>query len=270
MGNPSDAKLTSCVRHNLGDWYSSSAVGARLRQQLIDELDEQLERLFGYHTVFLGVMPDLPVESLARSQASIVASPIQTDSSAGPMVVCEDEWLPFDTESVDTVVVFHGLEVASDPRQVLREIQRILVPNGNLIIAGFNPETVFGLGWYLRRFVSPRRWRDLRLERVPKLIDWLTLLNFKCDKPQHKLVLRPFGKGRLFRWMATIDDWLIDHRVPLGGAFVLHAKKQVTAGVSSVQRRQRRARLVPLPVSRPAVGAEPHRNQGTTSLNEES
>ena len=95
MGNPSDAKLTSCVRHNLADWYASSAVGARLRQQLVDELDEQLERLFGYHTVFLGVMPDLPVESLARSQASIVASPIQTGASAGPMVLCEDEWLPF-------------------------------------------------------------------------------------------------------------------------------------------------------------------------------
>ena len=118
--------------------------------------------------------------------------------------------------------------------------------------------------------MSPRRWRDLKLERLPRLIDWLTLLNFKCDKPEHKLVLRPFGKGRLFDWMAAIDDWLIDHRVPLGGAFVLHAKKQVTAGVSSVQRRQRRARLVPLPVSRPAVGAEPHRNQGTNSLNEES
>ena len=25
MGNPSDAKLTSCVRHNLADWYAKSA-----------------------------------------------------------------------------------------------------------------------------------------------------------------------------------------------------------------------------------------------------
>lgn len=234
MGNPSVAKLSSSVRHNLAGWYADSAVGARLRQQLMDELDLQLERLFGYHTVFLGVMPNLPLESLARSQASIVASPMPSNGSTGPVVICEDEWLPFETESVDTVVVFHGLEVAGDPRQVLREIQRILVPNGNLLIAGFNPETAFGLAWYLRRFVSPRRWRDLKLERLPRLIDWLTLLNFKCDKPEHKLVLRPFGKGRLFDWMAAIDDWLIDHRVPLGGAFVLHAKKQVTAGLQSM------------------------------------
>ena len=69
-------------------------------------------------------------------------------------------------------------------------------------------------------------------------MDWLSLLNFQVDKPKHKLVLRPIGKGALFRWMARLDDWLIDHRVPMGGAFVVHAKKQVGAGIKGLQRRR--------------------------------
>jgi len=185
-------------------------------------------------------------------------------------VVCTDEWLPFGTETIDTVVVFHSLEVAGEPHQVLREIHRILVPNGNVIIVGFNPESFFGLGWLMTRFISPRKWRDLHLERIPKLMDWLSLLNFQVDKPKHKLVLRPIGKGSLFRWMARVDDWLIDHRVPMGGAFVMHAKKQVGAGIKGLQRRRVRPRLVPIPVSRPAVGAETHQRSGNNPLNENS
>ena len=80
-------------------------------------------------------------------------------------------------------------------------------------------------GLLMARFISPRKWRDLQLSEYP-LMDWLSLLNFQVDKPKHKLVLRPLERC-LFSWMARLDDWLIGHRVPMGGAFVVHAKKQV-------------------------------------------
>ena len=246
------------TKDHLADWYAGTAVGKRLHHQIISELDSQLERLFGYHTLFLGVPPNVSVEDLAHSQTKLVATPDGTPVKGAQSVLCFDEALPFDTESIDTVVVFHGFEVCDEPHQALREAHRVLVPNGNLIIVGFNPETLFGLGWLINRFVFPAKWRGLKLERIPKLMDWLSLLNFQVAKPRHKLVIRPIGNGRLFNWMARFDDWLIDHQVPMGGAFVLHARKQVGAGIKGLQRQKVRPKLVAIPVSRPAVGAETH------------
>jgi len=270
MGNQASGRHRATTRDHLYGWYQTSLVGRRLRQQIIDELDVQLERLFGYHTLFLGVPPGMSIEDLAHSQTKLVANLDGELIDGAQTVVCTDEGLPFGTESIDTVVVFHALEVSSDPHQTLREIHRILVPNGNLFIIGFNPSSLFGLGWLCSRFIAPAKWRGLSLERLPRLADWLSLLNFQVARPRHKLVLRPLGKGVLFRWMARLDDWLIDHQVPLGGAFVLHAKKQVGAGIKGLQRRRSRPRLVLISVSRPVVGAKTHPQRSSSPLNENS
>ena len=268
MGNQVRKRGHSSTRKHLNAWYQNTPVGRRLRQQVVDELDTQLECLFGYHTLFLGVPPEMSVKEVSHSQTKLVASLEGVHVEGAQSVACSDEWLPFGTDSIDTVVVFHGLETASEPHQVLREIHRILVPNGNLIIVGFNPESIFGLGWLLGRFIYPAKWRGLQLERIPKLMDWLSLLNFQVDRPKHKLVVRPIGRGALFRSMARLDDWLIDHGVPMGGAYVVHAKKQVGAGIKGLQRRRSRPRLVGMPVSRPAVGAETHRRKSLGPTNE--
>ena len=264
MGKQTTSQARLSTKDHLAQWYERTQVGKRLHHQITCELGSQLERLFGYHTLFLGVPPTVSVEELAHSQTKLMATPDGAQAEGAQTVIAFDESLPFDTESIDTVVVFHGFEVCEEPHQALREVHRVLVPNGNLIIVGFNPESVFGLGWLINRFVFPSKWRGLKLERIPKLLDWLSLLNFQTAKPRHKLIVRPVGRGRLFRWMARFDDWLVDHQVPMGGAFVLHARKQVGAGIKGLHRQKARPKLVQIPVSRPAVGAETHpRNEPT-------
>jgi ubiquinone/menaquinone biosynthesis C-methylase UbiE len=53
--------------------------------------------------------------------------------------------LPFDSASLDLVVLPHTLELASDPHQTLREVERVLVPEGRVVIVGFNPASLWGL-----------------------------------------------------------------------------------------------------------------------------
>ena len=76
------------------------------------------------------------------------------------------EELPFATHSIDLVVMPHILEFAEDPHQVLREVERVLVPEGHVVITGFNPASLWGLRQYrlaAGRFAVPAARRPLHL-----------------------------------------------------------------------------------------------------------
>lgn len=85
--------------------------------------------------------------------------------------------LPFQTESLDLLVLPHTLEVCSDPHHLLREAQRVLIPEGRIVIIGFNPLSLWRLKKSARsvgRFPpAGHRWISL-----PRIKDWLKLLNF--------------------------------------------------------------------------------------------
>jgi SAM-dependent methyltransferase len=87
------------------------------------------------------------------------------------------EALPFPTASLDLVVLPHTLELADDAHQTLREVERVLMPEGRVVVIGFNPTSLWGLAGQCRRvsarfghaqvpahghgeLIGPRRLRD--------------------------------------------------------------------------------------------------------------
>lgn len=85
--------------------------------------------------------------------------------------------LPFATESVDTLILPHVLEFVADRHQVLREVARVLKPEGRLFVLGLNP-------WSPHRILQMTRrssfW-NARLIAGHHLLDWLSLLKFDAD-----------------------------------------------------------------------------------------
>jgi SAM-dependent methyltransferase len=91
--------------------------------------------------------------------------------------------LPFANESLDLVVRPHVLEFAADPHQILREVDRVLRPEGRLIISGFNPASLWGARQYLSRLIgNPYLPRDGQFISLIRVKDWLQLLNFSLDR----------------------------------------------------------------------------------------
>ena len=91
--------------------------------------------------------------------------------------------LPFASESIDLLVLPHVLEFAADPHQILREADRVLRPEGRLIISGFNPASLWGGRQYLSRLIgSPYLPRDGQFINLLRIKDWLQLLNFSLDR----------------------------------------------------------------------------------------
>ncbi|SNX28461.1 Methyltransferase domain-containing protein [Polynucleobacter meluiroseus] len=91
--------------------------------------------------------------------------------------------LPFANETIDLLVLPHVLEFAADPHQVLREAERVLRPEGRLIISGFNPASLWGARQYLSRLIgNPYLPRDGQFIGLLRVKDWLQLLNFSLDR----------------------------------------------------------------------------------------
>jgi len=133
--------------------------------------------------------------------------------------------LPFATNSLDLVLLPHILEFDSNPHQILREVERVLVPEGSAVIAGFNP---FSL-WGLRRVFSGRYgeppWQGRYLS-VPRLRDWFALLGFETRGGAFGCYAPPFSQEK---WLKNFDfmESAGDRWWPIGGAtYVLQAIKR--------------------------------------------
>ncbi|MDQ8033807.1 MAG: methyltransferase domain-containing protein, partial [Bordetella sp.] len=106
----------------------------------------------------------------AWQQASVIAAP---------------EALPFESQTVDLLLLPHTFECAEAPHLVLREVERVLVPEGRVIVSGFNPWSLWGA-----RNAMPgmEAWlpsaRQAQMS-VPRLKDWLKLLSFDIDSTHY-------------------------------------------------------------------------------------
>src|SRR5690554_1708857 len=100
--------------------------------------------VFGYHAIQVG----LPQYNYLRSSRILFKGRTRAiyDGAAeqGAVIVADPENLPFDTQSIDLLVLPHVLECSSNPHQVLREAERVLMPEGRVVISGFNPWSLWG------------------------------------------------------------------------------------------------------------------------------
>jgi len=88
--------------------------------------------------------------------------------------------LPFKAESIDMIILPHLLDFDQQKHQVLREVARVLKPEGKLIVLGFNPWNIYINLQYMRRREKDTPWHPSLVSRS-RLADWLSLLNFEVE-----------------------------------------------------------------------------------------
>lgn len=166
------------LRRRLHEWFSRP-LGQSLQALELNRLRDILPRLYGPTALQVGRFGALDMLEPALAANRIVLEQPPLDVAAGPRVRGNPEALPFDTKSIDLVLLPHTLEFSDAPHRVLAEAGRVLVPEGHIVILGFNPFSLWGL-WRLcvkRRGVVPWCGRFFSLVRVK---DWLELLGFSA------------------------------------------------------------------------------------------
>ena len=215
-------------------------------------LDQAVVDLFGFHALQLG-LPELaalranrmphrwlaveapPSHAEARSDAAETGPPAESEKAAVTLH-CHFDALPFDAASLDLVVLPHSLELARDPHLTLREVERVLVPEGRVIILGFNPASLWGTRQRLgrmRRRLGLGSERDLFLPRAGEFIgyrrlrDWLRLLSFEVESGRFGCYIPPVTSAKWldrFGWMESAGDrWW----PPFGALYYIVAVKRV-------------------------------------------
>jgi SAM-dependent methyltransferase len=220
-----------------------------------ESLCEILSDVFGYHLLVLD--PSCQPDALESSR--ILHRVVQTCSGDGlmqpPSLLASSEQLPLQSDSVDAFVLPHALEVARDPHQVLREIDRCLLPEGHLIVLGFNP-----YGWWgLRKLLFGWRGRvpwSLRFISLPRLKDWLSLLGFDTLHSGYLFPHPPWHYGKLHSARKLLQRLHHERWPLLAGAYVLVARKRVATLTPIKPRwRPRRALLAGGRVVEPGHGS---------------
>lgn len=213
------------------DWVRTPAGRTALEWELA-RFDAAVADAFGYFALQCGPVPaDCLRESriLHRIQARLHGTESPESSGDGAEVrVANFEELPFASQSLDLVALPHVLEHAEDPYAVLREVERVLRPEGRVLVAGFNPISLWGARQLLlRRLRPPFLPPERRLISAPRLRDWLGVLGFGIDQVCYGCHRPPFSSDEWFARSAFIER-AGDRWWPIcGGAYFVAAVKRV-------------------------------------------
>lgn len=210
----------------LRQWFTSP-LGIRLANVEQIKLNDILSDLFGYHLVV--VDPPCMPESLGASR--IHHRVVQSSTVDGIEGVTDmlggAEALPFCTDSIDAFVLPHTLEIATQPHQVLREIDRCLVAEGHLVVLGFNPFGWWGMRKLLTGWYGQVPW-SLRFVSLLRLKDWLSLLGFDTIQSTYLFPQPPWQAGSVSARIKFLNQIHQPNWPPLAASYVLLAKKRVT------------------------------------------
>ena len=230
-------------RRALHAWFSR-VPGREIAKEEIARLDRVLPNLFGYHLLQVGRLGDLDLLSKSRIlNRNIVELDGWDRGCEYPAVRGSATALPVESDSVDVVVLPHILEFEAQPHEALRESARVIVPDGHLLICGFNPWSMLGCWRYLKRRQQAVPWRGQFLA-LTRLRDWLALLGFDVLSQDACFFKPPFSNERLLKRLDFFDT--IGSRMPayFSGAYLLLARKRVTTLTPVRPRWRPRRRLV--------------------------
>lgn len=205
----------------LGEWFTTTPLGEYLLRQETAYFDSAVANVFGYYALQIGL------SELDLLRASRIPLRCRIDARSGAGILARPTELPVAGNSVDLVVLPHVLEFGAEPHQILREAGRILMPEGHLVLSGFNPWSLWGGRRRLPGPASAQVPWNARFIRLLRLKDWLSLLGFEIVGGRMGCYVPPF---RQERWLsrcafmeAAGDRWWPG----AGGVYFLQAIKRV-------------------------------------------
>lgn len=221
-------------QQSLNHWYSTGPGRAILAQEKA-LVDSAIQNLFGYFLVQLGVPSSANLIASSRIKYKLLIDPSleyeSTQALKDPhchLIRADLDYLPIGKEKADVVLLPHTLEAAADPYYLLRQVDSMLVPEGHVVITGFNPYGCFIMRH--RWFKRDRVFDQAKLETSQRIKEWLQVLGYDIQIQRYSSVtcfVQRSSKGGTIRLVEWFERRLSGLGLQFGNAYCLVAKKRV-------------------------------------------
>jgi len=204
-------------KFSMTSWYHKP-LGAAILKAEQSGLDHVLPNLFGFHLLQLGGAEDNNVVRNTPISHCMRMDPAKCPRFPGLTLqgVCDD--LPFLQSSLDVVLLNHVLEFSKEPENILNEVDEALIPEGHVVIIGFNPYSLF-------RFA---KLPGINLIGSGKVRKWLVDRGFSIVEDKRFFFRAPVNKNNLlkrFLFMEGVGQLCWGQ---LGAVYIIVAKKEVS------------------------------------------
>lgn len=203
-----------------------------------------MANLFGYYLVQLGCTSDTGWLHPSRiANKVLLDDALQADTTypgadatppddkqAIKRVKADLDYLPIARESVDVMLLPHTLETVQDPYYLLRQVDAMLVPEGHLVLTGFNPLGCAVIKARLSR--DGHAFRHASLVSSAKVVEWLEVLGYDIEHLTLSSLSCFAGRpGVPSRWKALegVERVLTRLGLQFGNVYCIVARKRVDA-----------------------------------------
>lgn len=193
--------------------------------EILSAIEQQMNawwpRMFGYYLLKIGALS----QQVDTSDCMIKRTLGVADAESGAGVIGDIDDLPFSEHSVDVCLLNHCLEFSVDPHHIVREANRVLIPNGYLVITGYNPLSLAGLNKLIpyRRRKTP--WQE-RFFTPMRVKDWLHLMGYEIVEDK-RLLHRSLTSDKPANFISKHWQKFAEKFLPaIGSVYFIVAKKR--------------------------------------------
>jgi len=214
----------------LSKWYKTT-LGSSFEQEEKLCLDRNLKNLFGYYLLQIGQLGQLDWHEKSRVSHCLIMDqyfPIKSakDDKFVISAIGHVQELPILSTSVDVLMLPHLLEFSDDPHEVLREAERVLIPEGHVILLSFNPFSFWTFFRWILMWKHDVPWRG-RFFSKTRVKDWLALLGFDIVQCENYFYRPPIQHKAFMSKIKIIENIGKRFWPALGGGYIIVAKKRV-------------------------------------------
>lgn len=228
------------LQEQLEDFYQSK-FGRTLYERETLELSKQLSDCFGYFLVQLG-----GVQNLSCLESSPIAYHFrcteEPNFSTHAHFHGDFDGLPLLPKSIDMIFMPHTLEISQSPDAVIQEASTALIPEGLMIIIGFNPLSLFGLAKLIKGDILKKHPLNIKLIRIGRLRRWLEEANCDIDELRTFYFMPPEEEPKEGKMKEIFEILGKSAWSSSGGCYIVVARKRI-ANFTPVKERWRLSQL---------------------------
>ena len=199
------------------EWFKSP-LGQYLLRLEYGYINPIVMDTFGFYAIQMG---NFDIDFLDHSR---IPNKFSLNSNHADLMA-SNEALPFEEASVDLLIAPHILEQMAEPYELLKEIRRVLIPEGRLIISGFNPMSLWGIKRLLS-FDIDYPW-NTKFIPLSKIKEWLPIIGLEMVEGKMGCYVPPIQQSAWLKKLHTMEK-LGDRWWPmLGGFYFLVIQKRV-------------------------------------------